>query len=143
MNILPYSSFEVNRNISQAIEKFFNENLTKFVGTDTLATNVLANVLETDKDYQIELAVPGFTKEQLETEVKDGFVSIRAEVTKDDLEEIQYLRREFSRSNFVRTYQIPEDVNADSITATYDKGVLTLVLPKEEITLISRKIDIE
>lgn len=143
MNISPYSSFEVNRSISRAIENFFNDSLTNFVGSDTFTTNVSANVSETSQAYRIELAVPGFAKEQLDTEVKDGFVTVRAEVMEDKTEKIQYLRREFNRTAFVRTYQVPEDVNAEKITATYENGVLTLLLPKEETTLISRKIEIK
>jgi HSP20 family protein len=100
------------------------------------ATAPAINVIESDKEYRVELAAPGTKKEDFDVHINnDGELSIKMESktdTKDEDKKSHYLRREFSYSKYEQTLILPDDVVKDKITAKMENGVLTVVLPKEE-----------
>lgn len=89
------------------------------------------NIKEMEGEFEVELAVPGMTKEDIKVEVLDGVMTISAE--KNDTKEEKtnkYTRREFSYNKFSRSFTLPEHVDAEAIKANYVDGVLHLNLPK-------------
>ena len=117
-------------------DDFFNDSLIPSFQVSTTAPAV--NVKESDKDYTMEIAVPGLKKEYVRVEVnKDGELGVaienkmehKEEKGKDDKKE-HYLRREFSYSNYQHTYVLPDDVNREGIKAKVDNGILEITLPK-------------
>ena len=92
----------------------------------------------------LELAIPGFKKEDFNIEIDNDVLTISSEVKKDnEIKEENYTRREFSVSSFKRAFTLPETVNAEAINAVYEGGVLTLTLPKREEALPKPKRLIE
>ena len=92
------------------------------------------NVIENEKDYELEFAVPGLKKEELNLQVDaDGVMSISMvrnhEENKDDKKR-NYIRREFSYQEFNQSYILPEDADRDNISAKVENGVLTINVPK-------------
>lgn len=102
------------------------------------ATAPAINVIESDKDYKVEVAAPGMTKEDFKIHINednDLVISMekKTESTEGDKEgkkESRYLRREFSYSKFQQTLILPDDVDKDKIDAKVNDGVLTIELPK-------------
>lgn len=91
------------------------------------------NVKETEKEFTLELAAPGLEKSDFNIDVKDELLTISAEKNNENKTEgTKYSRREWSYSNFRRSFAIPEEVNAENISATYNNGILSVVLPKLE-----------
>lgn len=89
------------------------------------------NVKETDKCFEIEVAVPGMKKEDFKIDVDNGVLTISAEQKEEkEKKEDNYTRKEFSYSSFSRSFSLPQNVNEDSIKAKYDNGVLALTLDK-------------
>ena len=96
------------------------------------------DVIEGDKDYKVEVAAPGMTKEDFKIHINednDLVISMekKTESTEGDKEgkkESRYLRREFSYSKFQQTLILPDDVDKDKIDAKVNDGVLTIELPK-------------
>ena len=92
------------------------------------------NVKETDKDYELELAAPGSTKEDFQVNLdKDGNVVIKMEhknEKKDENKKEHYLRREFSYSNYQQALTLPDDVEKDKISAKVEHGVLHVIMPR-------------
>jgi HSP20 family protein len=89
------------------------------------------NVKETDKCYEIEVAVPGMKKEDFKIDVDNGVLTISAEQKEEqEKKEDNYTRKEFSYSSFSRSFSLPQNVNEDSINAKYENGVLALTLDK-------------
>jgi HSP20 family protein len=92
------------------------------------------NVKENDKNYEIELAAPGTTKDDFRVNVdKDGCLTIKLEHKddkKDENKKEHYLRREFSYSNYEQALTLPDDVEKDKIEAKVDNGVLHVTLPR-------------
>ena len=103
------------------------------------------NIREDDKNYVLDLAVPGIDKKDLKIDINEDVLTISSE-TKTESEESKdgYKRKEFSYSEFCRSFYIPENVNREKIEANYKDGVLSVALPKqaEEKNKIARKIEI-
>jgi HSP20 family protein len=91
------------------------------------------NVKETEKNYEISLAIPGLQKEDIKIDMNGTLVTISAEkdVKKEEKED-EYTRREYSYSSFSRSFTLPEDIQRDKIDANYVNGELKLILPKKE-----------
>ena len=91
------------------------------------------NIKETEKDFEIELAVPGFDKKDISVEVEKDVLTISSEKEQtSNKEDKQVKRMEFSYDRFKRTFTIPEDADADKIKAKSENGVLVISLPKKE-----------
>ena len=91
------------------------------------------NIREDEKNYNLELAVPGIDKKDLKIDINEDVLTISSE-TKNETEENRdgYKRKEFSYSSFCRSFYIPENVNRDKIEANYKDGILSVELPKQE-----------
>lgn len=99
------------------------------------------NVKENEKAYDIELAIPGFSKNEIEVSLENNTLQVSAS-RKKEMEENEegYTRKEFSYDAFERKIQIPEDINQDNeVKATYNNGVLNLQLEKSQLKIENQK----
>ena len=103
------------------------------------ATAPAINVFETEKEYKVELAAPGMTKEDFNVHIDEEnnlVISMekktenKEESNKDEKKDGRYLRREFSYSKFQQTMILPDDVDEEKISAQVENGVLNINLPK-------------
>ena len=102
------------------------------------------NIKENEKDFELELSVPGRKKEDFSIEVDENVLTISAEVKSEETKsEGKYTRREFGRYSFKRAFTLPETIDEAKIGATYDQGLLRLTLPKKEEALPKPKRMIE
>ncbi len=102
------------------------------------------NVLDEEKEYKVEIAAPGMTKDDFQikidndnnlvitlekkTETKEGDTNEKKDAKKAG----KYLRREFSYSHYQQAFSLPEDIDKQKITAKMEHGVLTIDIPKTE-----------
>ena len=94
------------------------------------------NIITSEDQFDIELATPGNKKADFQIEVEDDVLIISSEtVSQSGYTETSYERKEFGYNSFQRSFNIPESVNTDKISATYKEGVLTVSLPKKEEAL--------
>ena len=119
------------------------------------ATAPAINVFETEKEYKVELAAPGMTKEDFNVHIDEEnnlVISMekktesKEEGNKDEKREGRYLRREFSYSKFQQTMILPDDVDKEKISAKVEHGVLTVDVPKKapvETAKLQRNIEIK
>lgn len=100
------------------------------------AKNVMhTDVKENDDSYEIAMNLPGFKKEDVQGEVKDGYLTISATTntsndTKDD--NGKYIRKERYSGSCSRSFYVGEQVTQDDIRAKFEDGVLRIVVPKKE-----------
>ncbi|MGA9238836.1 Hsp20/alpha crystallin family protein [Robiginitalea sp.] len=116
-----------------------------FGGVDSNRSNLPAvNILEGEKDFTLELAVPGQKKEDFNVELDNDVLTISME-TQSEVEdkEAEYTRREFHYSSFKRAFTLPESVNQEAVKADYKDGILRFTLPKKEEALPKAKRLIE
>ena len=139
--------------------KYYNQNWLPSILNDFFdnawmvkanATAPAINVVESDKDYKVEVAVPGMTKNDFNIHLgEDNELVIsmekKSENNEKDKENKKYLRREFSYSKFQQSLYLPDNVDKDKISANVADGVLTIDLPKyseEEKAKVNRVIEI-
>lgn len=93
----------------------------------------LANITESKDRYKIRLVVPDLRREDFKIDIENNNLKISAE-TEERTEQTdeQVTRQEYNFSSFERTFSLPEDVNRDHIQATYENGVLNIILYKKE-----------
>jgi HSP20 family protein len=125
-----------NQNYNQNwLPSLFNDFMNDDWFTARTSTAVPAlNVIENEKDYELEFAVPGLKKEELNLQVDaDGIMSIsmarKNEENKEDKKR-NYIRREFTFQEFNQSYILPDDADRAKISAKVENGVLTINVPK-------------
>jgi len=140
------NTFPTFRNL---IESFFESEFPTFGTTFSRfigSTIPSANIKETEENFQIELGIPGIKKEDIKIDLEDGILTISSEQKEEKTEEKDYYtRREFNYSSFSRSFQLPDIVDTDKITASYKDGILNIVIPKKDsyIKKAQRRIEIQ
>ena len=124
----------VRRTSNNWLPEIFNDFFDNSWMERTNYTAPAINVIENDKEYEVELAAPGLTKEDFKVHV-DEENNLHVEMerkseNKADKHRGRYLRREFSYEKFQQTLLLPDDVDAEKIEAKVEHGVLTVLLPK-------------
>jgi HSP20 family protein len=101
--------------------------------TEALAWQPQVNVYE-DKDHlSIEAQLPGIDLNDVELSVKEQTLQLRGErKTETEKSKDGYHFREAQYGKFSRSFSLPNTVNPDEAKATYEKGVLTITMPKQE-----------
>ena len=101
--------------------------------TDGVRTPALVNTKETKDSFRIEVAAPGFAKDNFKLEVEDQVLTISAENTENKTDENEkWTRKEYHFAGFKRSFTLPKTVGAEKITAEYKDGILYVTLPKME-----------
>ncbi|MBP1616523.1 MAG: Acid shock protein [Bacteroidetes bacterium] len=113
------------------------------------ATAPAINVIESEKEYKVEVAAPGMTKDDFNIRVDEDnnlVISMEKKVeNKEEKKDGRYLRREFSYSKFQQTMILPDNVDEGKIAAKVENGVLLIEIPKlseEQIRKNERLIEI-
>jgi len=115
-------------------DDFFNDtSFNNFNSDARCGTTPAVNVVEDGKEFRIEVAVPGLSKDNFKIDLENEVLTISSEKKeeKDDKKQ-NYTRKEFNYSTFKRSFQLPETIDEDQIKASHDAGILTIHLPKKE-----------
>ncbi len=109
------------------IKKLMNTNTNEVMKTD---------IKETENSYELEISVPGFKKEDLQAELKDGYLTVSGTTARENDETDEstgkYIRRERFYGSCSRSFYVGEDVKQEDIKAKYENGILSLSVPKKE-----------
>ncbi|WP_026461671.1 Hsp20/alpha crystallin family protein [Adhaeribacter aquaticus] len=125
------------------IDKFFNEglsthrrNLTKFYPQ--------VDSIETEKEFQLQVALPGVKKENVHLEFEEGRLTISGERKFDtDTKDKKYHFVETNYGSFKRAFNLPENIQEAGIEARFEDGILTVVIPKDEKKVAKRQIEVK
>ncbi len=91
------------------------------------------NIKETAENFQVHMAVPGFKKDNFNISVENEELLISAEIEENTEEKNEeFTRKEFGYASFRRSFVLPETVDGDKIKASYEDGILNVILPKKE-----------
>lgn len=111
------------------------------------------NIKESEKEFEIDIAAPGMTKEDFSVRIDNDeelVIALEKKNKKEEKEEkdekgVNYLRREFSYTSYHQSFMLPENINLDAIKAEMVNGVLHITLPKlQEVKQVpaSRHIEV-
>ena len=93
------------------------------------------DVRETVNAYYIDMELPGFAKEDVQAELKDGYLTINAahnENKEEKNKEEKFIRRERYTGNYQRSFYVGEQMTQEDIKAKFNNGILTVEVPKKE-----------
>lgn len=103
--------------------------------------NISSDIKELADGYQIEMELPGFAKEEVKAQLKDGYLTITAEHSAEKKEEnneegqkkeaVKYIRRERYYGKCQRSFFVGKNVTEEDINAKFENGILTMYVPKE------------
>lgn len=137
MNVVRWSPFREFDNLFQGFER-------PAVPVRRADWLPLVDIRETEQGYQIDIEVPAVASEDLSVSVTDGVLSVSGERKSGDAEESagRVHRTERRFGSFERNFQLPEDADAESVSATSRDGVLYLQIAKRP-TKVPRSIDVK
>ena len=116
----PASTFMFDKDFDQELSGLFNEG-KKFYP-------IPLDINETESEYQLYFDIPGLKKDEIKIEIKDGYLIVRGE---RKLEKENASTSERWTGEFSREIKIPSEVNLEKVAATFESGVLSLKLAKE------------
>ncbi len=90
------------------------------------------DIYDTETDIVFKMETPGFTKDELNVEMKDNILSIKGEKVHSETPDGEANRTESLKNNFSRSFRLPKNVNAQEIDASLRDGILELRVPKAE-----------
>ena len=116
-----------NRAEDKAEKKLYGHHAGNLMKTD---------IKEMDNGYELEIDLPGFKKDEVHAELKDGYLVVSAEKGLDEDEQDKktgkYLRRERYAGSCQRSFYVGKDITEEDIKAQFQHGMLTLFVPKKE-----------
>lgn len=102
--------------------------------------NVKYDIIDAEKDYLLELSLPGFKKEDVNINIENNVLTIKGERKKDD--KINYTYNTTFFGDFEKSFDLPEDILSDKIEASFNNGILSISIPKNEKARVSKMIKI-
>ncbi len=123
------------------MDRFFDDN---FYGGTATSFSPKVDIAESDKDYEVQLHVPGMNKEDFSIDLNQDQITISGERKfKNEKDAKNYHSVESYYGKFSRTFYLPEVVNREKVDATYENGVLTVLLPKDEKRVAKKQIAVK
>ena len=119
--------------VGNLFTEFFNTAVGDVVSTEERKkfTNPATNVIEHDDRFELEMALPGFTKEDLEIKVVEGRLSIKAKEHQNK-DESNYRLREWNYTGFAKHFRLSDDIDSSVVNANINQGVLHITLGKKK-----------
>lgn len=131
---------DMPQTFSSMLDRFFNESVNSR-GLTGFTPHV--DACETENGYEIEVALPGIRKEDISIDFQEGKLTISGERRFEKKEEgRRYQMLETQYGTFSRSFYLPDNVNADKISAQLQDGVLMVNVPKDEQKTMKRQITI-
>ena len=127
-----FPSFD-DKAMRKAERKLYGHHAAKMMKTD---------VQEHDDHYEVDIDLPGFKKDEIKAELKDGYLTISATkgLDKDEKnQDGQYIRRERYAGTMSRSFYVGEGVEQSDIHAKYENGILKLSIPKKDAKEVEQK----
>ena len=121
-------------NALKAFENQFFSNFPRYAEDAKEPSFVpVVNSIETESAYELDVDLPGISKESITLDVKDRELSISGErLLKDEHKKEDYFNFESRYGSFKRVFTLPEDADAENISASSEHGVLSISIPKLE-----------
>lgn len=120
----------------------FNDLFDSGVSSPSKVTNMLCDIRETENTYEMNIALPGYKKEDIALELKDGYLKISAASNKEKEEKDKagrVVRRERYSGNCSRSFYVGEGFTEEDIKAKFDNGELMISVPKEAPKRVEKK----
>ena len=128
-----WMDFPFDRNFFEGRDPLYGKHAKNIMKTD---------VRETDDTYELDIDLPGFKKEEVTAELKNGYMTISAAkgLDKDEKDkEGRYIRKERYSGSCSRSFYVGEQISEEDIKARFEDGILKLDIPKKDAEKIEQK----
>ena len=130
------------QSFSTMLDRFFQDSVAGRGRVSAFSPQV--DAYETDKGYQIEVALPGMKREDIQVNFQQGRLTISGERQfKNEQNDRRYHMVESSYGSFQRSFQLPDDVEPRQIQASFENGVLQVAVPKNEEKTMRHQIQVQ
>ena len=141
----PYACYPNARNRFQApvrgfVNPFFPQFTNETVKKYPVASKPAANILREENGFKIQLAVPGLSIDQIKIELHEDQLIITGPAASAEAKP-KYIREEFDYAGFKRTFRLSQNADTSAMTAAFDQGLLTIVIPDK--AQVTTKINIQ
>lgn len=144
MSLIKYNP---GRYRTPGVSRFFDDLLNDRLFSEWSADKSFVpqvDISETDKAFELQYAIPGLNKSDLNIDLTDGVLTVSGERKfKNEKNEKNYHSVETRYGSFKRSFQLPDHVNADKVEASYDAGILYVTVPKDEKKTLKKTIAIK
>ena len=116
-------------------ENLFDDFMDFPFGGKKINTMMKTDIRDTDSSYELDIDMPGFKKEDIKAQLKDGYLTISASTSSNNDEQDKdgrYIRRERYVGSCSRSFYVGEGVKEEDIRAKFENGILKLSIPKVE-----------
>lgn len=125
-----------NHIFNHSFDDLFETNFwpEEFIGKENAMST---DISESENEYRIDMELPGFSKENINAELKDGYMTVTASRTEEKNEENEkthYIHKERYSGSYSRSFYVGKDVTEEDINAKFADGVLSIIVPKKEKT---------
>lgn len=100
------------------------------------------DVRETDGNYEVDIELPGFKKDEISVELKNGYLTISAakglDKDEQDKKTGNYIRRERYAGSMSRSFYVGDDVAQEDVHAKFENGILQLTIPKKDAKAVEQ-----
>lgn len=120
--------------LDDMFEDFFDDSFFRPMQAPKVSA-MKTDITESENAYQVDMELPGFAKEEVEAELKEGYLIVRATHKAENKEEKQdkkYIRRERYYGQYQRSFYVGDEIKQEDIGAKFSDGVLRLTIPKKE-----------
>jgi len=137
---------EMERQFGQFVERMFRDPVDGGRFAESIGWMPAMDIVESPKELTVTAELPGIEQKDIDVSVEDGVLTIRGEKTEERKEEgdekkVYLFERSFG--SFQRAFALPANVDSANVTATFDKGVLKVRLPKTtEVKAKGRRIEV-
>ena len=101
------------------------------------------DILDVDGNYELEIDLPGFKKDEVTAELNDGYLTVSAakglDQDEQEKETGKYIRRERYAGNMSRSFYVGKHVTVEDVHPKYENGILSFSVPKEEAKPVEEK----
>lgn len=141
-NIIKKQNGHQPATFGSVVDQIFQNNLSRFFDDSFWGSNGFTstakppvNIRETESAYLIEMSAPGLQKQDFQLNISERLLTISYDPKKDEQQapgSEEWLRREFEKGPFNRTFTLDDSVDIEKIQARYENGILYLELPKSD-----------
>ncbi len=136
MAVVKWDPFRDLLSIQDRMNKLFEETVSRSRAQEGIAASTWSpavDIYETPDTIVLTAELPGFTREDIEIEIRDNTLILKGERRlAKDVQEENYLRIERAYGVFQRSFTLPATIQQDKIRAVFKDGVLELTLPKAD-----------
>jgi len=117
--------FEVEKDLDKVFKDFWNNDSIYYPEVD---------VIENDSNLVIKASVPGYSKDDIEIEIHDGYLTLKGGKKEEKEEKDKdFLRKEIREGKFERTFKLMDNLDPEKTHAEYNNGILEITIEKKEI----------